>query len=40
MVQLKQILCPVDFSDFSRRALDHASARDDRAARNPRREDP
>ena len=24
MIQLKQILCPVDFSGFSRRALDHA----------------
>lgn len=24
MVAFKQILCPVDFSDFSRRALDHA----------------
>jgi nucleotide-binding universal stress UspA family protein len=24
MIELKQILCPVDFSDFSRRALDHA----------------
>ena len=26
MIQLKQILCPVDFSEFSRRALDHALA--------------
>ena len=26
MIQMKQILCPVDFSDFSRRALDHALA--------------
>ena len=24
MIEFKQILCPVDFSDFSRRALDHA----------------
>jgi nucleotide-binding universal stress UspA family protein len=24
MIELKRILCPVDFSDFSRRALDHA----------------
>jgi nucleotide-binding universal stress UspA family protein len=24
MIELKQILCPVDFSEFSRRALDHA----------------
>ena len=26
VIQMKQILCPVDFSDFSRRALDHALA--------------
>jgi nucleotide-binding universal stress UspA family protein len=26
MVQIRQILCPIDFSDFSRRALDHAVA--------------
>lgn len=26
MIELKQILCPVDFSEFSRRALDHALA--------------
>jgi nucleotide-binding universal stress UspA family protein len=26
MIALKRILCPVDFSDFSRRALDHALA--------------
>lgn len=26
MTELKQILCPVDFSEFSRRALDHALA--------------
>lgn len=26
MIQLAQILCPVDFSEFSRRALDHAIA--------------
>jgi nucleotide-binding universal stress UspA family protein len=24
MIEIKQILCPIDFSDFSRRALDHA----------------
>jgi len=24
MIQLRRILCPIDFSDFSRRALDHA----------------
>ena len=24
MVEIKRVLCPVDFSDFSRRALDHA----------------
>ena len=24
MIQLQRILCPIDFSDFSRRALDHA----------------
>lgn len=24
MIQINQVLCPVDFSDFSRRALDHA----------------
>jgi nucleotide-binding universal stress UspA family protein len=26
MIEIKKILCPVDFSDFSRRALDHAVA--------------
>lgn len=26
MIRIEQILCPVDFSDFSRRALDHALA--------------
>jgi len=26
MVEIRRILCPVDFSDFSRRALDHAIA--------------
>lgn len=26
MIQMQQILCPIDFSDFSRRALDHALA--------------
>jgi nucleotide-binding universal stress UspA family protein len=26
MVDIKRILCPIDFSDFSRRALDHAVA--------------
>jgi nucleotide-binding universal stress UspA family protein len=26
MIELKQILCPVDFSEFSRRSLDHALA--------------
>ncbi|MBI3047639.1 MAG: universal stress protein [Acidobacteria bacterium] len=26
MLQIAQVLCPVDFSDFSRRSLDHASA--------------
>lgn len=26
MVEIKRIVCPVDFSDFSRRALDHAIA--------------
>jgi nucleotide-binding universal stress UspA family protein len=26
MIELQRILCPVDFSDFSRRALDHAIA--------------
>lgn len=24
MIELKRILCPVDLSEFSRRALDHA----------------
>jgi nucleotide-binding universal stress UspA family protein len=26
MIEIRQILCPVDFSDFSRRALNHATA--------------
>jgi nucleotide-binding universal stress UspA family protein len=26
MIQIRQILCPIDFSDFSRRAFDHAVA--------------
>ena len=26
MVEIRRILCPIDFSDFSRRALDHAVA--------------
>ena len=26
MIQMRRILCPCDFSDFSRRALDHAAA--------------
>lgn len=26
MLELRRVLCPVDFSDFSRRALDHAIA--------------
>jgi nucleotide-binding universal stress UspA family protein len=26
MIQIQRILCPIDFSDFSRRALDHAVA--------------
>jgi len=26
MIEIRQILCPVDFSDYSRRALDHAFA--------------
>lgn len=26
MIELRRILCPIDFSDFSRRALDHAVA--------------
>jgi nucleotide-binding universal stress UspA family protein len=26
MIEIRHILCPVDFSDFSRRALDHAVA--------------
>jgi nucleotide-binding universal stress UspA family protein len=26
MIQIQRILCPVDFSDYSRRALDHAAA--------------
>ena len=26
MIQIRRILCPVDFSEFSRRALDHAAA--------------
>ena len=26
MIEIRRILCPIDFSDFSRRALDHAVA--------------
>jgi nucleotide-binding universal stress UspA family protein len=26
MIEIRQILCPIDFSDFSRRALNHATA--------------
>src|SRR3972149_9502355 len=26
MIEIKKIVCPTDFSDFSRRALDHALA--------------
>jgi nucleotide-binding universal stress UspA family protein len=26
MIELKRILCPIDFSDFSQRAVDHAIA--------------
>ena len=26
MIEIRRILCPIDFSDFSRRALDHAAA--------------
>jgi nucleotide-binding universal stress UspA family protein len=26
MIEIRRILCPIDFSDFSRRALDHAIA--------------
>src|SRR6186713_3311333 len=26
MIEIRRILCPVDFSDYSRRALDHAIA--------------
>ena len=26
MIAIRNILCPVDFSDFSKRALDHAMA--------------
>jgi nucleotide-binding universal stress UspA family protein len=26
MIQIARVLCPIDFSDFSRRALDHAAA--------------
>lgn len=26
MIQIRRILCPIDFSDFSRHALDHAVA--------------
>jgi hypothetical protein len=26
MIEIQRILCPIDFSDFSRRALDHAVA--------------
>ena len=26
MIEIRRILCPIDFSDFSRRALDHAGA--------------
>jgi len=26
MIRIAHVLCPIDFSDFSRRALDHAAA--------------
>jgi nucleotide-binding universal stress UspA family protein len=26
MIEIRRILCPIDFSDFSRRAVDHAVA--------------
>lgn len=26
MIEIRSVLCPVDFSDFSKRALDHAVA--------------
>ena len=26
MIEIRRILCPVDFSEYSRRALDHAIA--------------
>ena len=26
MIEIRKILCPIDFSDYSRRALDHAVA--------------
>ena len=26
MIEIRRILCPIDFSDYSRRALDHAIA--------------
>ena len=26
MIEIKRILCPIDFSDYSRHALDHAVA--------------
>ena len=26
MIQIRNILCPVDFSEFSRHAVDHAAA--------------
>jgi nucleotide-binding universal stress UspA family protein len=26
MIEIRQILCPIDFSDHARRALDHAIA--------------
>jgi nucleotide-binding universal stress UspA family protein len=26
MIEIRRILCPIDFSDYSRRALDHAVA--------------
>lgn len=26
MIEIRRILCPIDFSDYSRRALDHAMA--------------
>ena len=26
MIEIRSILCPIDFSDYSRRALDHAVA--------------